>query len=214
MWRDSVAWGVSVLLFLCGAVFSKAYSGKELLFSEIKDIAELLSYLGTITAAGFAVVAISAWKKQFNHEQRFESLRNLKLMTHKLLIGRNILRSFRARELAKHRSEEEALIQEKNALHREQIASWSKAYAEFLYALEEASLFFKGLELEQLWNAVGEHAKSLNCGINDLSEIIYSHSGKPAMETHLYCQKWENNFDSSIEEINELIRVVRINSIR
>jgi hypothetical protein len=184
------------------------------LFSTIKETAELTSYLATIMAAGFAVAAISAWKKQFNHQQRFESLRTLKLTTRKLFIGRDLLRSFRTRELSKHASESEKLTDEKRASHRKQIKNWVDAYSEFIDALEEATLFFNSPELDHLWNAANDQANSLNEGINELSEIINSNQDRPALETFRHCQKWELNFDQAIEEIYHLIRTARISAIR
>lgn len=60
--------------FVAGAVWRPAFGDS----AHLKVALECTSYLATTLAALVAIYALSAWKSQFRHAERFKSLRDLK----------------------------------------------------------------------------------------------------------------------------------------
>lgn len=73
--NDVVLFAVGgVGLFMAGVVWRPAFGD----FEKLKDILECTSFLATTVAAVVAIYALSAWKAQFRHSERFSTLRLLK----------------------------------------------------------------------------------------------------------------------------------------
>lgn len=73
--NDVVLFAVGgVGLFMVGVVWRPVFGD----FGKLKDTLECTSFLATTIAAVVAIYALSAWKAQFRHAERFSTLRVLK----------------------------------------------------------------------------------------------------------------------------------------
>ncbi|EOE4689060.1 hypothetical protein ACKB4K_004250 [Vibrio vulnificus] len=74
---DSVIWFCCFTLAAVGFMFGFSLSVGEDLFTTVSHLLNVSASIATILAAFIAILALNSWKKQFEHQTRFNSLRDL-----------------------------------------------------------------------------------------------------------------------------------------
>ncbi|MCQ9423429.1 hypothetical protein NRB16_07830 [Pseudomonas sp. LJDD11] len=77
MKRDWVIWGGCVALFGAGVIWGKISGGPDFFkVANIHDLFEILGATATVIAASVAVSALSGWKGQFAHAEKYRAIRD------------------------------------------------------------------------------------------------------------------------------------------
>ncbi|ELV8768386.1 hypothetical protein QNE34_004362 [Vibrio vulnificus] len=74
---DSVIWFCCFTLAAVGFMFGFSLSIGEDLFVTVSHLLSVSANIATILAAFIAILALNSWKKQFEHQTKFNSLRDL-----------------------------------------------------------------------------------------------------------------------------------------
>ncbi|MBI6923792.1 hypothetical protein JET66_03875 [Pseudomonas putida] len=91
---------ICVGLFFTGVVWAPTFSNSD----EIKSSIEVISYLATILACAVAISALSSWRSQFKHSERYAALKSLLESTYELQGIRSYLHSLQTGYLHRHSS--------------------------------------------------------------------------------------------------------------
>lgn len=75
---DRVVLGGCFLLVALGVLLGLNFSAEQSIGKSVRDALELLSFVGTAVTGVVAVVALTSWRSQFRHTERFKALKDLK----------------------------------------------------------------------------------------------------------------------------------------
>lgn len=131
---------VIVLLFgsfLTGVAWAPAFGDA----SRVKGSFELLSFVATTVAAVVAVITLLAWKQQFSHVQKFESLKRFNKAVEGLYTSRAFIRSFMTLQIVKRRDPKAADIPKLELADKKSNDDWYAATNEFAAAHEDLMLY-------------------------------------------------------------------------
>lgn len=192
------------LLVLFGAAMAHAVSAAEFGVSSFKDALEVASYIATIAAAIFAVRALTAWRSQFNHEQKFNVLKKLHLSCDGFFVVRPYMRAYMRVLLAQVAADESAIasvaLEEKSKL-----AEWHAALAEFDICFEDAGLFFNE-ELQRIGKMKSDLVGFYGEGWQSVAVAVYE---KEPREVAGVVAVWNQEVRVRINELRKEILELR-----
>ncbi|MHC5125533.1 hypothetical protein ACYST8_05630 [Pseudomonas inefficax] len=133
---DRVVLFACVMLVMFGAFLFSAWGNPEF---EFKDVFEVLSYMATLGMAFFAWQALTAWKKQFNHQKHFEVLQELRQATNGLMDGAAYLKGLKHAHMQMHQYNDHEVLDEYSDQLKTLFRDWRSSWGRFC----------------TLWNAYG-----------------------------------------------------------
>ncbi|WAG81385.1 hypothetical protein LMK08_12225 [Metapseudomonas furukawaii] len=165
--KPVVIWWCAAGLFASGIVFS-------ILFSDgvtATSVAGALSYLGsmaTLTAAIVAISAVSDWRSQFRHSEKYNCLKALKVAAENLRSYRALVSAMEQRHLY---SMMNGGADNQEAVRREESArsAWVVALQTYSSAWTNAAVFLSDEELARVNGSPFNLASSAQDGILSLS---------------------------------------------
>jgi len=139
MMRSDVAVVIVLLFgaFLAGVAWAPAFGDAN----KVKGSFELLSFVATAVAAVVAVITLLAWKQQFSHAQKFESLKRFNKAVEGLYASRAFIRNFMTLQLVKRRDPKASDIPELELADKKSDDDWYAATNEFAAAHEDLMLY-------------------------------------------------------------------------
>ncbi|MNO74993.1 hypothetical protein D3C76_660170 [compost metagenome] len=149
---DRVVLLVCVVLVMFGAFLFSAWGNPKV---GIKDFFEVLSYMATLGMAYFAWQALTAWKKQFNYQKRFEVLQELREATNGLMDGASYLKGLKHAHMQMHQVNDHEVLYEYNDQLRTLLKDWGSSWGRFC----------------TLWNAYGHLVGPQNPPGFEFSEV-------------------------------------------
>lgn len=75
--NDKVVWFCCFSILAAGMVFGISIDSNEMTLDTLSKVFSVVSGLGTLVAVIIAISALSTWKKQFSHNERFQAFKEL-----------------------------------------------------------------------------------------------------------------------------------------
>lgn len=175
---DRVVLGGCLLLVVFGVFVGISIQAEQLIANGVKTAFEILSYFATAVAAVVAVVALSDWRTQFKHAERFNSIKDLRRVADDLRLFTKYVKALERKYLfaMTNAGASDAALNEQEEAAR---VVWVGALQNYGLAWATASVFFS-VENESLKKCHPTSVASLF--YNETMRLTFQYANNPTKD--------------------------------